>query len=166
MPTLHILTEGFTQKTFDLQEGITTIGRDDDNAIHIQDSSMSGTHGQFTVASNQVAYKDLGSTNGSFVDEQQVTEVILPVGTEFRLASVLMMLGNGDIVPDRSKRTTAQIKVAPRGLRPEELTAEIEAVDSPFKQKKGGGGRFFLFFIIILILAIVAIVMKTMFNLI
>ena len=165
MPTLHILTEGFTKKTFELQEGITTIGRDEDNAIHIPDSSMSGTHGQFTVASNQVAYKDLGSTNGSFVDEQQVTEVVLPVGTEFRLASVLMMLGNGDIVPDKSKRTTAQIKVAPRGLRPEELTAEVEAVDSPFKQKKGGGGRFFLIFIIILILAIVAIVMKTMLNL-
>jgi len=165
MPTLHILTEGFTQKPFELQEGITTIGRDEDNAIHIPDSSMSGAHGQFTVANNQVVFKDLGSTNGSFVDEQQVTEVVLPVGTEFRLASVLMMLGNGDVVPDRSKRTTAQIKVAPRGLRPEELTAEVEAVDSPFRHKKGGGGRFFLVFIIILILAIIGIVMKTMLNL-
>ena len=164
MPTLHILTEGFTEKTFELQEGVTTVGRDEGNVVHIPDSSMSGVHGQFTVAGNQVVYKDLGSTNGSFVDDQQVTEIMLPVGAEFRLASVLMMLGNGDIVPDKSKRTTAQIKVAPRGLRAEELTAESEEVETPFKQKKGAGSRFFIIFIIVLVLVIVFIVLSTLFK--
>ena len=166
MPTLHILTEGLTHSTFELHEGVTVIGRDDDCAIHIPDASMSNEHGQFTVTGGQVVYRDLGSTNGSFINEEQVTaDVVLPEGAEFRLASVVMVIGNGVDIGAKSKRTTAVIQVAPTGIKPEELTAEAEEVESPFKKKGGIGGRMFTIFIAILILAIIGIVISSLTNL-
>lgn len=162
MPTLHILTEGLTKKSFELQEGVTTIGRDEENAIHVPDASMSNSHGYFTVTGGQVIYQDLGSTNGSFVNDEQVTEAVLIAGTEFRLASVLMMIGNGVVVEDRAKRTTALIKVAPHGIKPEELMTEVTEISSPFKSKQAFGGKLFKIFIIILVVAIGGIVVYSL----
>lgn len=165
MPTLHILTEGFPQKSFPLQEGVTTIGRDDDNAIHIPDASLSGNHGQFVVSGGNVVFQDLESTNGSFVDEQQIQgEIVIPEGTVFRLASVYMQIGNGHIQPDKTKRTTALIQVAPAGIKPDELESKPEEIESPFKTKKGFGGKIMNIIIILMFVAAIGVLGYTLWK--
>tara|TARA_Y100000758_G_scaffold281953_1_gene229873 strand:- start:413 stop:928 length:516 start_codon:yes stop_codon:yes gene_type:complete len=159
MPTLHILTEGFPQKTFQLPEGVTTVGRDDGNALHIPDASLSGNHGEFTVTGGEVVFRDLDSTNGSFLDdEQKIADVIsLTEGTKFRLGSVFMQLGNGQIEPDQQKRTTTLIQVNPAVLNPDELGSEEEVIESPFKRKKTFGLKFYTVLVVAMFIAAIAI---------
>ncbi len=160
MPTIYILTEGFPNKSFQLREGVNTIGRDDDNAIHVPDSSLSGNHGQFVVAQGAVSYQDLDSTNGSFINDEPVTEAALPMGTIFRLGSVVMQLGNG-VVPAPTKRTTAVIMVSPTGIRPGAVRSGAGDVHSPFKHKKSLGTKVFNIILVIVGIAIAVLLIFT-----
>lgn len=54
------------------QHGIT-IGRDDDNAIHVALHTMSRRHARLFVTDGRHHIEDLGSTNGTFVNEQALT---------------------------------------------------------------------------------------------
>ena len=159
MPTLHILTEGFPQKSFVLPEGVTSVGRDEDNTIHLADASLSGDHGQFVVTNGAVIFRDLDSTNGSFLenDQQIVGEVSITEGTIFRLGSVIVQLVNGHIEPDQSKRDTSLIKIQPSGLTPDALEFSQESFESPFKPKKTFGSKVFIVVVVIMFIAAIAI---------
>ena len=167
MPTLHILTEGFPQKSFDLPEGVTSVGRDDDNAIHIADASLSGNHGEFIVTGGAVVFRDLDSTNGSFLDnEQQINgEATLAEGAVFRLGSVYLQLGNGGVLPDQSKRATTLIQVNPEAASPDELEPgdDEESVESPFKRKKALGSKIFIAVVAIMFIVSIAILAYTLY---
>ena len=167
MPTLHILTEGFPQKSFQLPEGVTTVGRDDDNAMHIADASLSGNHGEFIVTGGAVVFRDLDSTNGSFLDDEQqiIGEASIAEGTIFRLGSVYLQLGNGHVEPKQSKRTTTLIQVNPAGVNPDELESgdDEELVESPFKRKKAFGSKIFIVVVIIMFIVSIAILAYTLY---
>jgi pSer/pThr/pTyr-binding forkhead associated (FHA) protein len=163
MPTLHILTEGFSQKSFELAEGVTAVGRDEDNAIHIPDASLSGSHGEFIVTGGSVVFRDLGSTNGSFLDEQLIAgEVVLAEGTSFRLGSVRVQIGNGGVDLDRSKRSTELIQVTPAGIKPDDMKSSTTEVSSPFKPRKRIGNKIFIIVVAILFVIAIAILIYTL----
>ncbi len=46
-----------------------TIGRDTDNDIRLAESFISGHHGKFKFLDDQLCYADLGSTNGTYIEE-------------------------------------------------------------------------------------------------
>ena len=50
------------------------LGRRDDASIRIDDPAVSGHHCRICVIMGQVMVEDLGSSNGTFVDEDEVTE--------------------------------------------------------------------------------------------
>ena len=164
MPTLHILTKGFPQKSFELPEGVTSVGRDDDNAIHIPDASLSGSHGEFIVTGGAVVFRDLDSTNGSFLEnEQQIFgEISLVEGTIFRLGSVIVQLVNGHIEPDQSKRDTTHIQVDPAGVSLNDLESPQKSFESPFKPKKTFGSKIFIVVVVVMFVAAIAILAYTL----
>lgn len=65
--------------TIELQEGESiVVGRDPTKARWVQtENSVSSVHGVFAVQQGRVQYKDLGSTNGSFVGGQRITDWVL-----------------------------------------------------------------------------------------
>lgn len=71
-----------------LSDGVITLGRDESNTYPIQHDSISGTHCQVERRENLVTLRDLGSTNGSFVEGQPVSEVVLRDGQLIRLGDV------------------------------------------------------------------------------
>ncbi|MBF0189469.1 MAG: GGDEF domain-containing protein [Magnetococcales bacterium] len=74
-PAALILLKGEGGDTvFDLLEGETTLGRDWDNTIILQQAKVSRTHCCFTVESNpeRVVVTDLGSRNGTFLNQQRL----------------------------------------------------------------------------------------------
>lgn len=163
MPALHILTEGFPQKSFDLAEGVSTVGRDEDNLVHIPDASLSGSHGEFTITGDSVVFRDLGSTNGSFLNDQLIEgEVILASGTIFRLGSVQVQIGTGDMDPDKSKRSTELIQVTPEGISLEDPKSGPSEVASPFKRKKNFGNKIFIIVVAILFVLAIGILIYTL----
>jgi hypothetical protein len=74
-----------------LRPGANSLGRNDANDFQINDPSVSGSHCQILVNDRSVVLKDIGSTNGTFVDGARVQERPLEHGKDIRLGSVGMI---------------------------------------------------------------------------
>src|SRR4029077_14556079 len=59
-------------------------GRSPENSIRLDDTSVSGRHAQVVLVAKNCYLKDLGSTNGTIVNGQPVTEVQLRAGDRIR----------------------------------------------------------------------------------
>lgn len=57
-----------------LSPGVISLGRGPDNSFPIEHPSVSSTHCQVTITDAGVRVKDLGSVNGTFVDDAMVDE--------------------------------------------------------------------------------------------
>jgi pSer/pThr/pTyr-binding forkhead associated (FHA) protein len=91
MAKLVILNQGLTGRTYDLKVGRNTVGRVEDNSFEIPDASVSSHHCEVHMNSDdakEILFRDLGSTNGSFVNGEKVTEIILRLGQVIRLGQV------------------------------------------------------------------------------
>jgi len=58
----------------------TSIGRKPENAIHIDNLSVSGHHARVLKIGSKVILEDLGSTNGTLIDSKRITKHILQHG--------------------------------------------------------------------------------------
>ncbi len=74
-----------------LKIGTNSLGRDDTNDFTLPDPSVSRAHCQILVGDNSVVIKDLGSTNGTYVNRAQVKEAVLRSGQTIHLGSVQMV---------------------------------------------------------------------------
>ena len=75
-----------------LPPGIATLGREADNDLVIEHPSVSSHHCEFMVMDSGVTIKDLGSSNGTFIDGQPVGESILLPGQNLQLGEVRLLL--------------------------------------------------------------------------
>jgi hypothetical protein len=76
----------------ELKPGLNSIGRAGSNDFAIEDSSVSSAHCQIMVEGDEVSIRDLGSTNGTFVDGQLITEACIHPGQMLRLGTVELRL--------------------------------------------------------------------------
>jgi pSer/pThr/pTyr-binding forkhead associated (FHA) protein len=88
MPQIRVYLSEDNQNTHELGEETLSIGRLADNAIQIEDASVSSHHGEIVFHGGEYVLRDLGSTNGTFVNGAQVTEVTLKGGEQLRFGSV------------------------------------------------------------------------------
>lgn len=88
MPSLRITLSDDREVTHDLTEDKTTVGRLADNAIQIDDASISSHHAELTLEGGECRLNDLGSTNGTFVNEEQATDSVLRHGDQVRFGKV------------------------------------------------------------------------------
>lgn len=71
-----------------------SIGRGLENAIVLTDDFASGNHARIEPGSDGVYLVDLGSTNGTFVNDNKVTgRVLLRPGDQIRIGRTTMTLG-------------------------------------------------------------------------
>jgi len=75
-----------------LKSGVNRVGCVADNDIQIEDPSVSSHHCELTCVGDAVIVKDLGSTNGTFIDGSPVREATLQHGQRLQLGSVDMVL--------------------------------------------------------------------------
>ncbi|NIP38359.1 MAG: FHA domain-containing protein [Candidatus Dadabacteria bacterium] len=59
-----------------------TIGRDDTNDIVLNNPTISRQHAEISVSNGLVSIKDLGSSNGTYINNVKMDEVTLDVGDE------------------------------------------------------------------------------------
>ena len=87
MPKLSVFLEN-ARTSHELTEERITIGRAPDNMIQIDDPSVSGRHAQLILINERYQLKDIGSTNGTRVNSEMVTDVFLRVGDRLRFGKV------------------------------------------------------------------------------
>ena len=77
-----------TGSTISLNPGVNRIGRNPANDIQIEEPSVSGFHCEMHVSPLGVAFRDVGSRNGSFIEGRRVQKEILSAGKTIRLGSI------------------------------------------------------------------------------
>src|SRR6185312_13142237 len=101
MAKLVVLSAGFNGRTHDLNVDKTTIGRVEDNTFQIADPSVSSHHCEVILRGADVVIHDLGSTNGSFINGDKISESVLKPGQTLRLGQIeLQLLTEGMPIPE------------------------------------------------------------------
>jgi pSer/pThr/pTyr-binding forkhead associated (FHA) protein len=95
MAKLVILSQGMNGRTHELKVDKTTIGRVEDNSFQIAEPSVSSHHCEVLLRGNEVVVKDLNSTNGTFINDEKITESVLKPGHTLRLGQIELRLENG-----------------------------------------------------------------------
>lgn len=72
MAKVIINRENFKVDEIELEQGTLTVGRSDENDLHIDDLTVSGHHAQIVTVFGSTYVEDLGSTNGTFVNGKKV----------------------------------------------------------------------------------------------
>jgi FOG: FHA domain len=88
MPQLQIFLSEDNQVTHDLTDEKVTVGRLADNTLQIEDASVSSHHAELILEGETYRLRDLGSTNGTFVNGEATTEAVLKHGDEVRFGRV------------------------------------------------------------------------------
>jgi CheY-like chemotaxis protein len=92
MSRLVVITEGLTGLSHELGTHWSTIGRGDNNAFQVVETSISNQHCEVLLRGNEMVVRDLRSTNGTFVGGRMITEAILRPGQLLRLGQVELRL--------------------------------------------------------------------------
>ena len=92
MPRLLVNPGSPQQWEIPLKQGTVTLGRSPACDAQIEHDSISGTHCQIVVSGDTVTVKDLGSTNGSFLNGSAINDATLAPGQRLQLGSVELEL--------------------------------------------------------------------------
>jgi pSer/pThr/pTyr-binding forkhead associated (FHA) protein len=157
MARLVLLSEGLTGRTFELKAEKTTVGRVPDNTFEIPEASVSSHHAEIHLRGNEVFIKDLNSTNGTFVNGEKVSEVVLKPGQILRLGMVEMRLETADRVSaaaaTKKVQTLDQTRVIPQGVKLDELEGSRTPLDfgkSGFEKKDNKAVKTFIAVVIVI----------------
>jgi pSer/pThr/pTyr-binding forkhead associated (FHA) protein len=108
---LVMFKESGERKEFPLGEGMTLVGRQEDCDLRIPLSDISRRHAQVLIHDDAVVIRDLGSANGTFVNNKRVTEQELQPGDHIVFGPVVFTVQiDGEPKDLRAVRT----KVAPK----------------------------------------------------
>lgn len=146
MPRLVVLSEGLTGRTHELKAERTTVGRVEDNTFQVPDPSVSSHHCEILLKGGEVLVRDLGSTNGSYINGQQITEAVLKPRQILRLGQVEIRL-EPDAPPGGPKKPVFDhTQVVPQGIKLNELDQTVRVVQTTaaFEKKRNKGGKIFL----------------------
>lgn len=151
MPKLIVLTVGFNDRSLEVKPEKTTVGRLDDNQFPLAEPSVSSHHCEIWAKGDDILIRDLGSTNGSFVNEKQVEpnkEATLRPGQVLRLGQVELRYETGKKQTDQP-RHTVKISDANAGQ------TLVMSKNSAFTKKDNKLNKIFLAVGVVLVLAIV-----------
>lgn len=157
MAVLIGMSQEVKGKTVDVGEEPITIGRKPDNIIPIENSTVSGHHCEVKRLDEGYEVRDLGSTNGTRVNNKDITESKLRPKDILQVGSVEFMFdaSPGEIFKDEREQT-ANVEVAPGPAAAPESFGNI----SPFGARKGENKGFWVALIVILgIVALGALVL-------
>jgi len=101
-------------RTFPLEEGEISIGREPSNMISINDAEVSRKHARLLWREEGHLLEDFGSTNGSFVNGQRLSgSTMLKTGDLIALGENVVLLYEADDDPDATMLSAKAIKNAP-----------------------------------------------------
>ena len=109
--SLVMFKEDGQQKTFDL-DARTIVGRKDDCDLRIPLEQVSRRHAMLMVTDKTVTIRDLGSSNGTYVNNERVTEQDLAPGDRVVIGPVVF---------------TVQVNGQPADIKPAHTRLETKA---------------------------------------
>jgi pSer/pThr/pTyr-binding forkhead associated (FHA) protein len=183
MPKLVILNQGMTGRTFDLSVERTTVGRVEDNTFQIADASVSSHHAEIILRGPEIIIKDIGSTNGSFINGEKIMETVLKAGQILKFGQVELRIDDGSPAvaspapatsapasapanapaPASGKRPTDATMVIPRGVSLSDLEQGGTRpagfnTNTAFSKKKNKANTYFIIGGIVVAIVIIVLI--------
>ena len=132
MPKLIVTQPDGTDASHELTEEVVTVGRLSDNIIQIEDASVSSHHAEITFSGGHYVLNDLGSTNGTRVNDEAFTRGAIHDGDRIRFGKVdaRYTSENPDDARPLPEQESVAAAVAASSSHPQDFTNA-----SPFKSK-------------------------------
>ncbi len=180
MAKLVILNQGMTGRSFDLNVERTTVGRVEDNTLQIPDPSVSSHHAEILLRGTEILVRDLNSTNGTFLNGEKISEIVLQPGQVLRFGQVELKIDDGKPVgppaplpvsgsapapapvppPAPAKKSVDGTMIIPRGVNLNDLGqsgSRPQSTNTAFSKKSNKANTYFIIGGIIVGLIIVGI---------
>jgi uncharacterized protein involved in exopolysaccharide biosynthesis/Mrp family chromosome partitioning ATPase len=120
--SIAVLRSDVLGRAFPLNGAKITIGRMEDNVICIADASVSRYHCEVFIRNGEIVVKDMGSTQGTFVNGKQIVETPLKAGETMSAGNVEFRLENESAQSNGSTSPGAHSVIRPwdpgHALRP------------------------------------------------
>src|SRR4051794_21661918 len=92
-------------ETITLGDGVTTVGRQDECQLRIKSSQVSRKHCEIFEKKGLLLVKDLGSSNGTFVNGKRIQEQrVLEPGDELTIGQVKLKVAKAGEAPPPTKK--------------------------------------------------------------
>jgi pSer/pThr/pTyr-binding forkhead associated (FHA) protein len=168
MAKLVVLSEGSAGRSHELTAERTTIGRVEDNTFQIAEPSISSHHCEVLLKGTEVRVKDLNSTNGTFINDEQITEAVLKPGQILRLGKIELRLENGAEDASGQKPFARTTPLTPgvsmveleQGKRP----TGFEAAGEGFTKKSDEANKLFRIGFIIVMCVLFAVLIYVIYD--
>ncbi len=113
-PALSLLRQDDHGDVYRFNKPEVSLGRDPACDCIIEDATVSARHAHFSFHHNQWWIEDLGSTNGTFLNQDPIhSPCVITVGDEIRCGGVVFQIAIGDVATgeaansdDRDGRST------------------------------------------------------------
>jgi hypothetical protein len=106
----------------ELEQGFNTLGRNPTNDLRVRDATVSSFHCEIIRKDDSMTVRDLGSTNGTFVNGLRIVESPLEAGSLLRVGKVEFKIDRRDddalpqiVVPKLSTQPSPSPTILPDG---------------------------------------------------
>lgn len=128
---VFVMPDG-SQKEVSLKKSRLVVGRQEGVQIRLNSASISRQHCEFMVDDAGLSIKDLGSSNGTFVNKRRITQTVLTAGDIVGIGNhVLVVRMDGSPAKIDSAHVTRRGLVAPASTAPSSLGSAGVAVAKP-----------------------------------
>jgi pSer/pThr/pTyr-binding forkhead associated (FHA) protein len=109
---LTVIQSDSLEGDFPLEEEEILLGRDEEADITIDDKRISRQHCKISLAENGYVITDLGSSNGTFVNGQRVTEKPLEDGDQIQIGSSRFKFSlESPAIPGQKRKVPVSVKI-------------------------------------------------------
>jgi pSer/pThr/pTyr-binding forkhead associated (FHA) protein len=109
METLVILNGINQGQRIPVTKPVTRIGRERHNDIRVEDDGVSRSHSEIIRRGDRLVLKDLGSTNGTFLNDKRVEEAVLSDGDRVIIGDTVLLF---QLVEERRERGLVSFNAA------------------------------------------------------
>ena len=122
-----------------LREGTLLVGRSADCGLFLVSEAVSRKHAELTVSAGEVRVRDLGSRNGTFINEKPVQDGLIVVGDRVKFGQTTYVLqhldGMRDIEEPETIRDRDKAATPPPGPQTDLTDAQRRVFDLLIKAK-------------------------------